>query len=76
MKKNKIYVTTMYRWGSCESYSYVIYAGYSKDNAIKAGDDAYKYRGGKYSPMVVEFTPDKIETKKIVYDKTEYDDRL
>ena len=59
MKKNKIYVVTMYRWGSHEHHSYVVYAGLSKSGAMKAGEEERLYRGGnKYYPEILEVTPD------------------
>ena len=53
----KIYVTTMYRYGSHEMHSYVIYAGFSKKAAVKAGLDEKDWRGGKYDHEVLEFAP-------------------
>ena len=65
MKKNKIYVTTMYRWGSMERHSYVLYAGFRKSKAVDIGEEERVQRGGtKYYPRVVEFTPDKPESRK------------
>ncbi len=58
-KKNKTYVTTMYRWGERDNHSYVIYAGNSKHEAIKEGQSHATNRGGKYSPEVLEFEPEK-----------------
>jgi len=51
-----IYVTTMYRYGDRESHSYVVYAGFSEKDAIKAGLDNKEYRGGKYYPEVIEMS--------------------
>lgn len=68
-KKNKIYVTTMYRWADRSAHSYVHYAGFSKSKAKDAGDYETSYRGGKYSCEVIEITPDVPETKKIIYSK-------
>jgi hypothetical protein len=70
MKKNKIYVTTMYRWGDRESHSYVLYAGFSKHKAIKEGEDCKKDRGNKYMPEIVEFTPDDATIRKTIVDET------
>jgi len=67
MKKNKIYVTTMYRWGNKERHSYVIFVGFSKYKAIESGTSEFDSRGGKYSPEVIEFTPDDSKSRKIVY---------
>ena len=64
MKKNKIYVTTMYRYGSKEGHSYVRYAGFSKAGAVKAGKDEYERRGHKYEYEVVEFTPGDVDSIK------------
>ena len=66
MKKNKIYVTTMYRWGDREAHSYVLYAGFSKHAAIKAGADERIDRGDKYIPGVDEFTPGDIKSRKTI----------
>jgi len=66
MKKDKIYVTTMYRYGDKESHSYVSYAGFSKHKAIEDGRECQKNRGNKYYPQVVEFTPDDPTSMKIV----------
>ena len=66
MRKNKIYVTTMYRWGDREAHSYVLYAGFSKHVATKAGEDEREYRGGKYIPGVDEFTPGDMKSHKII----------
>ena len=66
MKKNKIYVTTMYRWGDREAHSYVLYAGFSKHEAIKVGADEREYRGNKYIPGVDEFTPGDMKSHKTV----------
>ena len=66
MKKNKIYVTTMYRWGDREAHSYVLYAGFSKHAAIKAGADERTDRGNKYIPGVDEFTPGDMKSRKTI----------
>ena len=72
-KKNKLYITTMYRWGNRECHSYIIYAGGSKHTAITAGEKESSERGGKYDPEVLEF--EKNETlkpagqAKVVYGK-------
>ena len=73
-KKNKIYITTMYRWGNNENHSYVRYAGFSKHKAIKIGETEQERRGQKYSPQVVEFTPDDPKSRKTVYDLTYHPD--
>ena len=53
---NKVYVTTMYRWGSSENHSYIVYAGDNLACAIQQGVYAFEYRGcGKYIPEVVCF---------------------
>ena len=38
-------------------HSYVIYAGFSKKAAVKAGLDEKDWRGGKYDHEVLEFAP-------------------
>ena len=58
MKKNKIYVTTMYRWGDRNLHSYIVFAGFSKHKAINRGLQEAEDRGGKYSQEVLEFVPD------------------
>jgi len=65
-KKNKIYVTTMYKYGNRDGHSYVTFAGFSKSKAINAGEDETTYSGGKYSPEVMEFVPDEPTTRKCV----------
>ena len=53
-----IYITTMYRWGSHENHSYILYAGESKEKAISLGVNETKHRGGKYDPEVIEMIDD------------------
>lgn len=55
MSKEKFYVVTMYRWGDRENHSYVIGIFNEKHIAIKTGKKEQEYRGGKYSPEVLEF---------------------
>ena len=57
----------MYRWGFRENHSYVLYAGFSKHQAIVTGSTEQISRGDKYSPEVVEFTPGDVKTNKVVY---------
>ena len=38
-------------------HSYVIYAGFSKKAAVKAGLEEKDWRGGKYDHEVLEFAP-------------------
>ncbi len=66
MKKNKIYVTTMYRFGNREHHSYVHFAGFDKDKAKEEGEKEKKHRGNKYDFEIVEFTPDKSDSRKII----------
>lgn len=65
MKKNKIYITTMYRWGDTEKHSYVLFAGFSKHKAITCGNTEKIDRGYKYMPQVLEFDPDSFNHKII-----------
>lgn len=58
MNQDKIYVTTMYRYGDTEAHSYVQYAGKSQEDAIEYGDKEIEHRGGKYKYQVVEFYGD------------------
>jgi len=67
-KKDKLYVTTMYRWGDREAHSYPFYAGPSKSHAIDVGEVEKDYRGGKYWPEVVEFVPDVAGHGKVVHE--------
>ena len=53
--KRPIYVVTMYRWGSRENHSYIVWVGTSRKLALKAGDDEEYERGGKYSSEVLAF---------------------
>jgi len=43
------YVTLMYRYGSLENHSYVVYIGDDKERALEAGEAEEELRGGKYS---------------------------
>lgn len=63
----KIYITTMYRYGSKKEHSYVIYVGFNEHKAKEAGREESKFRGVKYSHEVVEYIPDKINSQKIVH---------
>ncbi len=54
MEKEKLYIVTMYRWGSRENHSYVIGVFSSEQKAGDAGDAEHKYRGGKYDPEIIE----------------------
>ena len=54
MGKTKIYVTTMYKFGDRNSYSYVFYAGLSAEDAVSAGEEEVKNRRGSYDYEVVE----------------------
>lgn len=75
MCNNKIYVTTMYRWGNRECDSYVVYAGFNKEKAIYIGNTESSYRGGKYEPEVLEITVDETVKygikKERIYGKVE-----
>ncbi len=71
MKKNKIYVTTMYKFGDKECHSYIIYAGFSKHTAKETGTKEMNHRGNKYEPEIVEFTPGEIGISKTVYPRVE-----
>ena len=59
--KRPIYVVTMYRWGSRENHSYIVWVGTSKKSALKAGDDEECERGGNYSAEVLAFAEGKRE---------------
>ena len=56
-KKNKIYVTTMFRWGEYDNHSYIVYVGNSKSKALSHGAEEENQRGNKYSHQVLEFEP-------------------
>jgi hypothetical protein len=66
MATKKIYITTMYRWGSKENHSYVLYAGFKKKQAIEQGWKEKSDKGGKYSPEVIAVIPDSLEKYKII----------
>ena len=72
----KIYVTTMYRWGDRENHSYVVYAGFDKDAAIKCGIDTHWYRGKKYDAEIIEFTADDPKSKKIIQILEDFNENL
>ena len=61
-----IYVTTMYRSGDRNCYSYVAFAANSKDEAIKAGESEKKNRFGKYDFEVVELIPGILRVQKVI----------
>ena len=52
MKKQKLYVVTMYKFGDREMHSYFLGVFSKKQAADKAGDMECAYRGGKYKPEV------------------------
>ena len=68
-KKDKIYITSMHRWGDSDSHTYIIFAGLSKHKAIQNGEEEADARGGKYEYEIIEFTPDEIGTKKVIKDR-------
>lgn len=57
MKKNKLYVTTMYKYGSREDHSYVLCVEFSKATAINKSKKETERRGNKYDAEVIEFEP-------------------
>jgi len=53
------YVVLMNRWGDPENHSYVLRkAFHSEENAIQAGVEEKKHRGGKYEPEIVRVKVD------------------
>lgn len=66
MKKNKLYITTMYKYGERDGASYIAYAGFSKHKAISTEEAENKFSGDKYKGEIVELTPDAILTLKII----------
>ena len=58
MRKRKIYITVMYRWGNDDNHSYIVYVGFSKNKAIDAEAIQRDYRGGKYKGRVYECEPE------------------
>ena len=67
-KKNRLYVTTMHRWGEYDNHSYNIYVGGSKSRAISEGEKHQMNRGGKYSHGVAEWIPNELESGKLIVD--------
>lgn len=64
MKKNKLYITNMYRWGEYDNHCYQKYVGFSKAKAIDVGKEEMEKRGGKYGYAVDEYTPGDISSHK------------
>jgi len=59
LENDILYVVLMNRWGDRESHSYVLRrAFYSEENAIQAGVEEKKHRGGKYEPEIVRVKVD------------------
>ena len=52
--KDKVYVVTMYRWGT-ENVTHMCLGCIVKIKAIDAGIDEAHFRGGKYAPECIEF---------------------
>ena len=61
----------MHRWGGSDTHSYLIYAGFSKENATKEGKDEVLQRGGKYEFELTEFTPDDRSSKTTLIDRAD-----
>lgn len=64
--KKEIYVTTMYRWGDYECHSYFLGVYNKKHMAIEEGKKEQEWRGGKYSPEVVETLMNETKQRKII----------
>lgn len=63
----KIYVVTMYRWGSKEKHSYVLGVYDNKEKAIDSGEEERQHRGGsKYYPECLELNINDTKKNKIV----------
>ncbi len=54
----KVYVVTMYRWGSHEDHSYVLGVWTNKIVAENYGITEESWRGGKYDAEVTEWDLD------------------
>lgn len=52
---DKVYVTTMYRYGNREKHSYVLGVWSDQDTALRAGNTEALWRGDKYEPEVTEW---------------------
>jgi len=66
MATPNIFVTTMYKSGDRNSYSYVIFAGNIKEDAIKAGKSEKKNRSGNYDYEVVELLSGVLRIKRVI----------
>ena len=66
MTSQNIYVTTMYKSGDRNSYSYVVFADNSEEEAIKAGESEKKNRSGNYDFEVVELILGVLRVQKVV----------
>lgn len=66
MKKNKLYILTMYKYGERDGASYIAYAGFSKHKALSTEETVNKLSGDKYKGEIVELTPDEILTMKTI----------
>lgn len=72
MESQNIYVTTMYKAGDRNCYSYVAFAASSKEEVIEAGESEKKNRSHNYDYEVVELKSgvlrvQKVITKNLVY---------
>lgn len=65
-KDNKIYVTTMHRWGDEGCHSYVVYVGFDYVGADKAGSEEVIQRGKKYDYSICEYKIDIPKSRKYI----------
>ena len=52
LRGDRIFVVTMYRWGSTENHSYLLGTFRSLDHAIDQANNEIESRGGKYEAVV------------------------
>jgi len=66
MNSTVSYVTIMYRYGSLENHSYIVYIGLDKDKAIAAANSEESLRGGKYTARIECMTDGDESTKQVI----------
>ena len=66
MATPNIYVTTMYKSGDRNSYSYVVFAGNREEEAIKSGESEKKNRSGNYDYEVVELLSGVLRVQRVI----------
>ena len=69
MKKDKIYITTMYLHGDRNKYSYLAYVGHSKKRAIYVSE--IEGMGRDLKPEIIEYVPGEINNNKVIIELSE-----